>query len=976
MSAGNPAPRPLDDALLDLVAEALERLEREGQGGLDALCAEHPVRATALREQVERLRDLGLADAPTGHAPPERLGAFRLLSHLGGGGMGVVYLAEQEGLGRQVALKLVRPEHLYFPGARERFRREVEALARLQHPGIVPVYAGGEERGIPYLAMELVRGATLEQALAELAGRDPARLTGADLHEAVRAAVARREHAGDAATVRTGVGSRLFSGSWTTACVRLASEVAVALDHAHGHGVLHRDVKPSNIMLTPDGRVLLLDFGLASAEGSVRLTGTGQPLGSPAYMSPEQLRGAAALDARTDVYSLGLSLYEALTLHQPFATESLEGTRLAVLAARPPAPRELNPAVTRDAETVLITAMEPERTRRYASAGALAADLVNVLELRPVQARRAGALLHARRWAQRHPARAVALVASALLLVGGPLAWAVASQRAADRIQLALDEANLARASAAANFDRARRAVDELLTQVSEEQLLDVPHLEPLRRSLLESALRYYDEFLAERGDDPALRFDAASAGTRAASLLGELGRLDEALAAAERAETLLAALLATAPQDPALLDLLGDAQESQALALVQSGRTEEAVRAADAAVASRRQRLALEPHSFAAHLDLDGSLGLVATAASRDGRMDVAAATYAELAEFDEQLMGRFPDEPGSDLRALGNLVVALGNRGDALHELGRPDESREVLERAVALSEPRLAELAASTASGLGAAAARLGLGRLLGNDGDLPGAERAMRSGLEVLASTEAAAPANVEVRRLLSTAWNTLGVLLMRAPGRGDEARAALQLSVDMLRRLVRESPATTSYALNLAGSLINTAALLRDGGDAAAARPLLEEALSVSEEVMSRDGGSADAREAAFYAAWHLALACLDQGDGAAAGSAALRLVVARPDEARPARIAAGLLSRAADTRERVAPSASGRDARVDALLEQSLDVLRAALAAGYDDWVNLDGSSDLARLRGEPAFAVLRAEVQARADVGSPEHDP
>lgn len=174
------AASPLDD----LVVECLDRMESEGDSALDALCASHPEQANALQSRIRTLRAAGLiGGAPVAAAGgfPERLGDFQLVARLGAGGMGVVYRARQVSLGREVALKLIRPEHLYFDGARERFRREVEATARLQHPGIVPVYTVGEERGVPFFAMELVDGASLGDVLERLRGRDPATLSGADL---------------------------------------------------------------------------------------------------------------------------------------------------------------------------------------------------------------------------------------------------------------------------------------------------------------------------------------------------------------------------------------------------------------------------------------------------------------------------------------------------------------------------------------------------------------------------------------------------------------------------------------------------------------------------------------------------------------------------------------------------------------------------------------------------------------------------
>ena len=179
---------------------------------------------------------------------PERLGEFRLVRRLGGGGMGVVYEAVQESLGRTVALKLIRPEHLYFARSRERFRRETDAVARLAHPGIVSIYTVGEAQGTPYFAMEMIHGATLAQVLDQVAGLAPESLLGEDLRAAVVAM------APDEAGSPTEAASELFSGTWAQVCTRVILRMAEALAHAHGRGVLHRDIKPSNVLVDRDGR--------------------------------------------------------------------------------------------------------------------------------------------------------------------------------------------------------------------------------------------------------------------------------------------------------------------------------------------------------------------------------------------------------------------------------------------------------------------------------------------------------------------------------------------------------------------------------------------------------------------------------------------------------------------------------------------------------------------------------------------------
>ncbi len=341
---------------------------------------------------------------------PGRLGEFRVIRKLSSGGMGIVLLAEQQSMGRQVALKIVRPEQLPFGDSRQRFEREATMIARLKHPGIVPVYAFGEERDIPFLAMEYVEGCTLAEALRKLPQTPAERLRGAHLLDVL----ADRGPLSD--DVRT-----LCSGPWHRVCLRIVERVAIALDHAHRRGVVHRDVKPSNIMLAPDGRVMLLDFGLARAEGVDDLTLSGAQPGSLPYMAPEQVRGETP-GTHTDVYALGVTLYELLALNLPFWHATSEELRRKILDARPIPLRTRNRALDRDTETVCSIAMDPTPSRRYPSAEALAGDLRNLLETRPIQARPAGASLRLYRFAQRRPAAAVAIIAVLLLAVGIPIA--------------------------------------------------------------------------------------------------------------------------------------------------------------------------------------------------------------------------------------------------------------------------------------------------------------------------------------------------------------------------------------------------------------------------------------------------------------------------------------------------------------------------------------------------------------------------
>lgn len=387
----------------DRIADAIDAWREQEVSGsrfdIDAMLAASPeiedsVRAhLRVHELVDQFYDVQLPAEVA--APPPNLGDYRIVREVGRGGMGVVYEAEQVSMGRRVALKVLFPNILSTRSARKRFEREARVTGRLHHTNIVTVYGMGQEAGYLYFAMELVRGEPLDHVIEQLRllqlGEVPQKLGVADSLQ------------GHAAYRRV---AAMFAGA------------ADALHVAHAQGVVHRDVKPSNLVLDEEGVLKLTDFGLAHLAGEgFGVTRTGELVGTPLYMSPEQVRARREdVDLRTDVYSLGVTLYEFLARERPYDGADV-GTLCSQILTQEPRPlREVDPHIPRDLATIVHKALEKERGDRYASAGTMAADLRAFAERRPIQARRVGLGRRAWRKVRRHKVR-TSLVATVIVLL-------------------------------------------------------------------------------------------------------------------------------------------------------------------------------------------------------------------------------------------------------------------------------------------------------------------------------------------------------------------------------------------------------------------------------------------------------------------------------------------------------------------------------------------------------------------------------
>jgi eukaryotic-like serine/threonine-protein kinase len=409
----------VDETLLEELLSQWQRDAARGQVLTSTeLCRDRPELAPELERRIRAVRqrdDLAgqtatsidpyatrpgpQSTAPSGSANPDdtaSIPGYAIVSTLGRGGMGVVYKARQVNLNRTVALKMILSGAHAGPDELARFRTEAESLARLQHPNIVQVHEVGEREGKPFFSLEFCAGGALDRKLA-----------GTPLPPPVAA--------------------------------RMVETLARAMQAAHHANVIHRDLKPANILLTADGTPKITDFGLAKKLDEASQTQTGSVVGTPSYMAPEQAEGKRSVSPAVDIYALGAILYECLTGRPPFKAATAMDTVLQVIRAEPAAPRQLQPQLPRDLETICLKCLQKDPKNRYASAAELADDLHRYLAGEPILARPVGAIERSWRWCRRNPALAGSLMLMAASLIGGAGAasWfavvAVGEKREADR---------------------------------------------------------------------------------------------------------------------------------------------------------------------------------------------------------------------------------------------------------------------------------------------------------------------------------------------------------------------------------------------------------------------------------------------------------------------------------------------------------------------------------------------------------------
>ncbi|QEL13675.1 serine/threonine-protein kinase [Limnoglobus roseus] len=477
----------------------LEALEAGRAPDRDAFLREHSDIADVLEECLSGLEFLQhAAPKEATERTPERLDEYRILREVGRGGMGVVYEAERTTDGRRVAVKTLPLATGWQPIDRERFRNEARAVGMLDHPNIVPILAVGCDRGIHYFVMPLIVGSSLailgDPDHAPAASTVPYAAAGDPRPDAIPLPTPATELPKSSKEI-----------------VRLIVQAAEALAHAHDRGIVHRDVKPANCLVDAHGHLWVVDFGLARLSGATRLTRTGAMVGTLQYMAPEQLdAGRGIVDQRTDLYSLGATLYELLTRRPLFAVQDRGQFVAAILNEEPRPPRAINPMVPYDLETITLKLLAKEPSDRYPSAETLIADFKQFLAEKPIAARRPSRGQRMGRWMSRH--RGLSLTAAAAVF-GVLVLQGVNTVRLMNRESALLTEREVV-----------RTAVDEMYTAFADRVLSRTDGLEADQRDFLVKARDQYTRLAALEGANPGDQLAAARSWRRVGDIDQLLG--------------------------------------------------------------------------------------------------------------------------------------------------------------------------------------------------------------------------------------------------------------------------------------------------------------------------------------------------------------------------------------------------------------------------------------------------------------------
>jgi serine/threonine protein kinase len=864
-----PASRPNDSAddpvLNNLVEELAARVQAGSAADIEAYLQAHPAHAEQLRQllpEMLALADLGRTPAATAVSAgtePEALGDFQLVREVGRGGMGVVYEAVQRSLGRRVALKVLPFAATLDERQLQRFRNEAQAAAGLHHTNIVPVYAVSCERGVHYYAMQFIDGENLAGVIAQLRQLAGAQVSSGDaspLSEMVDALVAGHWGAADAAgsdeptgpytppvcappdatppVAAAATARSIKSPAYFRAVARLGVQAAEALEHAHQLGVVHRDIKPANLLLDGRGNLWITDFGLAQVQSDTRLTRTGDLVGTLRYMSPEQAGGGrVAVDGRSDVYALGATLYELLTLQPAFAQEDKQELLRQIASEEPSSPRRLNRAIPAELEIIVLKALEKNPNERYATAQELADDLRRFLADEPLKARRPTLVQRLRKWARRHRplVAATVVVAFVALLAAAVLLWRENDRIEADKLRAEQEEKRLA-AEKARVVEAMRdvfRALDKGYLEVIEQ--LPSRDLQRRREDLahLQTGLKFYEEFARKNDDIPTVRLETAKAFMRAGQIQHTLGRLEEAAAAYRQALDRITRLADLDRMGEPLI-LLGCLNNLGAVLRVM-GQFADAEKAFGRAVTIARQ-LAKD------HPDQPNFRALIATALTNlgailedTGRAQAAEETHGQARDLCAELV-----KTTGEARYRHQLTNCLNHLGSGLLRANHLAKAEETYRQGLAHCQ-KLAALP-STSYRQQKAELHVNLARLLGHSGRFDDADEEYRLGVELYEKLAKTYPNVPEYLFALADAQHGRGTVLS-SRGRNQEAEKVLGDALELCEKAVTTAPDLLEFQHKLAICYVHWGILLGRSDRRDKAATAFQQGLKLWEELAGR-----------------------------------------------------------------------------------------------------------------------------------------
>jgi serine/threonine-protein kinase len=738
------------------------------------------------------------SDLPTVDARPPA-GRYRVLRPHAQGGLGEVFVAEDTELHRPIALKQIQQRHADDANSRGRFLLEAEVTGGLEHPGIVPVYGLGlYPDGRPFYAMRLIKGESLKDALTRF-------------HQAPD-----------------------FRGAAFRQLLRRFLDVCNAVAYAHSRGVLHRDLKPGNVMLGPFGETLVVDWGLAKVVGRAHTRGdraaeertlqpaslrgheetvAGSALGTPGYMSPEQAAGRLdGLGPASDVYSLGATLYALLTGRAPFTGSDIGEVLRQVERGDWVPPRRVQPAVPAALDAVCRKAMTLQAADRYPTPLALAADVERWLADEPVRAYRDPLAVRLVRWGRRHQklvtgGTALLLTAVLALAVGLGVVERERAQTAA-----ANERERQARELAEANFNLAQTAVDRYLNAVTEDRRLKDQDFFALRKKLLETAVPFYEQLAEAKAGDSKQEAARGRAYQRLAYVREQMGQREAALADYERMRAVFAQLAAGFPTVPAYRHELARSHDNLGNLLAALGKRPEAEAQYRQALTLHEQLAADFPTVPEYRQDLAKHHKNLGNLLADLGKRPEAEAEYGRALALQEQLAAEFPTVPAYRQE----LAASHNDLGILLTDMGERPKAEAQFRQALALQEQLAAEFPTVPAYRAQLARSHNNLGNLRRGLGKWPEAEGAYRRALALQEKLAAEFPTVPAYRQELAASHNNLG-LLLAALGKRPEAEAEYRQALTFQEQLAAGFPTVPAYRHELARSHHNLGDLLAASG---------------------------------------------------------------------------------------------------------------------------------------------------------------